>query len=384
MQLTGAWLDHPGTRAVCAALLDAGYQALFVGGCVRDAVLGCPIGDIDIATDALPEQVLNIATNAKLKAVPTGVEHGTITLISHGLAHEITTFRKDVQTDGRHALVQFSKDVHQDAARRDFTMNALYATADGRVLDPLGGMVDLVARRLRFVGDPGARIREDYLRILRYFRFHAWYGDPQQGLDQDALAAIAIDCDGLGQLSRERVGSEILKLLSAPDPAPSVAAMRQTGVLPQVLPGSDDRALAVLIHLEGDLPPDPIRRLAVLGGENPGFALRLSKADTKKLCVLRDAIGDMSGPAELGYRHGYEMGRDVLLLRAAQFEKPVAPEDLKRIEIGAGAVFPVKSADLIPAYQGPALGQKLKELEAKWIASNFALTQEQLCADRDG
>jgi len=384
MRVTGAWLDHPGTRAVMVALSDAGHQAYFVGGCVRDALLERRIGDIDIASDALPQQVLDIAQTAGIKAIPTGFDHGTVTLVSHGLPHEITTLRSDLETDGRHAVVQFSDDIAQDAARRDFTMNALYAKADGEVIDPLDGLPDLQARRVRFVGEPDKRIAEDYLRILRFFRFHAWYGDPNNGMDPEALAAIAAGVDGLAQLSRERVGTEVLKLLTAPDPAPAVAAMRQTGVLMQVLPSADDKALAPLVHLEGDVEPDPIRRLAALGGENLADALRLSKADARRLTLLRDAVGAADGPAKLGYDHGLQTGFDILLLRAVLLETPFSPEDVQSLRTGAGATFPVQAADLIPEYQGAALGARLKELEARWIASGFTLTRDQLCADGDG
>ena len=236
-QISAAWVSDPATQRVCAALTEGGAQALFVGGCVRNALLDTPVSDIDIATDALPNRVVELAQAADLKAIPTGIDHGTVTVVCDHIPHEITTFRRDVETDGRRAVVAFSDKVEEDAARRDFTMNAIYARPDGTVLDPLLGLPDLEARRVRFIGTAQNRIREDYLRSLRYFRFHAWYGDAQAGFDADALAAIAGNLDGLSTLSRERVGAELLKLLAAPDPAPSVAAMRSTGVLAR-LPGA--------------------------------------------------------------------------------------------------------------------------------------------------
>jgi len=172
-----AWLTEPATQQVCRALTEGGAQALFVGGCVRNALLGAPVSDIDITTDAHPERVMALAAAAGIKAVPTGIAHGTVTLVANSIPHEVTTFRRDVETDGRRAVVAFSDSIHEDAARRDFTMNALYARPDGTVLDPLDGLPDLQARRVRFIGDATDRIREDYLRSLRYFRFHAWYGD---------------------------------------------------------------------------------------------------------------------------------------------------------------------------------------------------------------
>ena len=192
MILDTDWLHHPGTQALCSALEVEGFHALFVGGCVRNGLLGLPSDDIDISTDARPDRVMQIARGAGFKSVPTGIDHGTVTIIADGLPHEVTTFRRDVETDGRRAVIAFADRVEEDAMRRDFTMNALYADAKGRVIDPLGtGVADLQARRLRFIGDPHDRIREDYLRILRFFRFHAHYGDPAGGLDADGLAACA-------------------------------------------------------------------------------------------------------------------------------------------------------------------------------------------------
>lgn len=380
MKVSGDWISAPVTQSVCAALTEAGHQALFVGGCVRNALLRVPVGDIDIATDALPPDVIRLATDAGLKPVPTGIDHGTITVVSGGKPHEVTTFREDVDTFGRHAQVVFGTDLHADACRRDFTMNALYARPDGSVIDPLGGIADLTARRVRFIGNGATRIKEDYLRILRFFRFHACYGDAEAGLDPDALAACAAHLDGLAGLSRERVGAEMRKLLAAPDPAPSVAAMQRTGVLTAILPGADVRSLAPLVHLESDTntAPNALRRLAALGGEDIPDRLRLSRAETKRLVLLRDGATAAMPPAEIGYRYGATDGKDMLLLRAALLDAPLdpnAPDDLKR---GSDAAFPVKPADLMPDYTGPALGQRLQDLEDRWIASGFRLGREDL------
>jgi poly(A) polymerase len=353
---------------------------------VRNALLGEPVSDIDVATDATPDQVIGAAQVAGLAAIPTGVEHGTVTLLSGGRPFEVTTFRRDIVTDGRHAEVSFGTDVAGDAARRDFTINALYADRDGAVVDPLGGLPDLEARRVRFIGDADARIREDYLRILRYFRFHAWYADTTLGFDPEALAAIAANLDGLDQLSRERVGSEVRKLLSAVDPAPEVAVMEQTGVLARVLSGAGTTALAPLVHLEGvtGTQPDAMRRLAVLGGEDPQDALRLSKSDARRHRIIRDGIGAAAGLGEVAYRSGAELARDTALARAAVLGSPLPTMWRQEIADGAAAVFPGSSADLMPRLSGPALGQELSRLEARWIASGFALSREALLADRDG
>jgi len=372
MHLEAEWLTHPGTIAVFDALAD--HQAWFVGGCVRNGLLGQPVDDIDITTDATPETVMHLATAAGLRAVPTGIDHGTVTVIAQDKPHEITTLRRDIETDGRHATVAFSTDIADDAARRDFTINALYATRDGNVIDPNGnGLADLEAHRVRFIGDAAQRIEEDYLRILRFFRFHAWYARGDGGMDAEGLAACATHLEGLHRLARERVTTEVMKLLCAPDPAPSVAAMEQAGVLHTILPGASSRLLTILTGIETD--NNPIRRLAALV-EAP--ELRLSKPDATQHALYRAEMAAATTAGELGYRHGVDAARDILLLRAALFEHPVDPIAMAAAGIGARAVFPVKAADLMPALQGPALGQTLKELEQRWIDSGFTLTKQAL------
>jgi poly(A) polymerase len=376
MKVTGDWLDHPGTQSLCAALENAGHRALFVGGCVRNALLGVPVADIDLATDAPPKTVSNIAENADFKVIPTGFDHGTVTVIANGKPHEVTTFRRDVETDGRRAVVAYSTDIAEDAARRDFTMNAIYADRHGQVIDPLGGLPDLQARRVRFVGDPETRIREDYLRILRFFRFHAVYGDPDHGIDPDALAACAAFSAGLETISKERVGAEMRKLLAAVDPAPALAAMTHAGILYQILPGADPRAVGPLVHL--DPRADWLCRLAALGGDDPATQFRLSKAEARDLTDLRDAVGSMETPAVLGWRLGQHRGWDAMLLRAALMDHPIPQGAKDEVARGAASRFPITAADLMPALQGEALGARLKELERKWLASDLTLTREEL------
>lgn len=382
-RVSGDWLHNPQTQAVCEMLSSVGYQALFVGGCVRNALIDVSVNDIDIATDAAPEAVVDLAVKAGFHAIPTGIEHGTVTVISGGTPHEITTFRKDVETDGRRAVVAFSSSVEEDARRRDFTMNALYAHSNGLIVDPLCGIQDLWDRRVRFIDDANLRIREDYLRILRYFRFHAWYGDPQAGLDSEALAAIAANSAGIETLSKERLGSEMLKLLEALDPAPAVAAMRTCGVLGMVLEGADDRMLALLVHFETELgvAPDALRRLACLGGESVANSLRLSKKQAKQRNILVSEIGSMTGAVELAYRFNYEIALSIMLLRSAMFETPLSPTLLEDLTVGSKARFPVKPANLLPKFQGPALGSELKRLEIIWITTGFSLTCAELLGE---
>ncbi|MFQ5567404.1 MAG: CCA tRNA nucleotidyltransferase, partial [Paracoccaceae bacterium] len=245
MRLEADWLDAAPLRAVIDAL---GGAAFFVGGCVRNTLLGQPVADIDITTPVEPDEVTRRLEAAGLKAVPTGIAHGTVMAVSGGEGFEITTFRADVATDGRRATVRFSTDIAEDAARRDFTMNAVYADTAGEIVDPLGGLADLMARRVRFIGAARDRIREDYLRILRFFRFVAWYS--QDGIEPEGLTACAELAGGIDGLARERIGAEMKKLLAAPDPAPAVAAMAASGVLARCLPGADPALLAPLVGLE--------------------------------------------------------------------------------------------------------------------------------------
>jgi poly(A) polymerase len=259
-------------------------------------------------------------------------------------------------------------------------MNALYAQASGAVIDPLEGLGDLRARRVRFIKDAAQRIQEDYLRILRFFRFSAWYGDPQLGFDPEALAAIGAHIDGLDGLSKERIGNELLKLLAAADPAPSLAVMRATGALVRVLNGADDRSIGLLVHLEQSnrVQPNPIRRLAALGGMDVQAALRLSNQQDKTLTLYKGEMGSASGAGELGYRHGVIAAQDILLLRAAQFETEVASGDFNAADIGANASFPVAAQDLMPQYSGAQLGAELRTLEQRWIGSGFQLSKKAL------
>ena len=370
-------LQDTDAQAVCAAL---GGRVYFVGGCVRDALLGRGGADIDMATPFVPQEVTRLCQAAGLKVVPTGIDHGTATVVSRGKGFEVTTFRRDVETDGRRAVVAFSTDIVDDARRRDFTLNALYATPDGRVVDPLGGVDDCLNRRIRFIEDAGQRIREDYLRILRFFRFHAWYANPDDGFDTNALDAIAQNSSGLETLSAERVGMEMRKLLSAPDPARAVAALRQTGAMAYILPGSDDRFLAPLIHLEGlcEIAPDALLRLAVLGGEAVADRLRLSRIEARRLDGLIVAGFGTTSLSEIAYRSGADLAKGAALIRAALSNTPVDPTVFPTIDAASDAVFPVTAADLLPAFQGRALGERLADLERRWIASDFTLTRSDL------
>ena len=374
--VTGSWITDPGTDRVMSMLENAGFQAWFVGGCVRDALAGKQVGDIDLTTDAPPKRVMELATAAGLKAIPTGVEHGTVTVIADR-PYEITTFRRDIETDGRRAVVAFSDNLEEDAMRRDLTINAIYADRTGLVRDPVGGVADLRSKHIRFIGDAESRIREDYLRSLRYFRFYARFGDPSQGPDEAALAAIASNLAGLDTVSKERVGSEVVKLLAIPDVAPALATMAVSGVLAQIIPGADVRSIGPLIHLEAGLPPNPFRRLAALTHDDPTQSLRLSRSDSGTWKKIAKSSRNMMPPGEAGYRFGAQIGRDIVLVSAALMAQEVSDRSLDAVAIGSESRFPLKAVDLAPL-EGPALGRKLRELESQWIASGFVATKQDL------
>ena len=373
------------TQAVIAALGRRGAEVRFVGGCVRDALAGRTIADIDLAIDAAPERVMELIRAAGHKAVPTGIAHGTVTAVIDGKPFEITTLRRDVDTDGRHATVAYTDDWTVDAARRDFTINALSLTPDGVLHDPFGGRADLEAGRVRFVGRAHDRIIEDYLRLLRYFRFHAHLG--QGPPDRDALAACRALAPGLGRLSAERIGGEMRKLLGAPDPAPSVALMRDAGVLAHVLPearaiGRLTRLVAAEATLDG-LAVNPMRRLAALlcadksGIDNVCDKLRLSNAEGAYLASISaqsvSREGTPHGPAI--HRLGPEIFRDLALLGWAKSGDDSGWPAL--IEFAAAWTpksLPLSGADVLRAGvpPGPAVGEILRTIEAWWIDGGFS------------
>jgi poly(A) polymerase len=377
MRLEADWLDRPALRAVIEALGDA---AFFVGGCVRNTLLGQPVADIDITTPIEPAEVTRRLETAGLKAVPTGIEHGTVMAVSGGEGYEITTFRADVATDGRRATVRFSTDIAEDAARRDFTMNAIYSDAAGEIIDPLGGLPDLLARRIRFIGEPRDRIREDYLRILRFFRFTAWYG--RDGIEPEGLAACAELAEGIDGLARERIGAEIKKLLAAPDPAPAVAAMAASGVLARCLPGASAALLAPLVDLEraAGVEAGWITRLAALGAENPAEALRLSRAEASSLADIRALLAAPVPVAAAAHCNGARAARAMALLRAAGGDAGGLANLEQEIARGAAAEFPLAAADLIAAGMrpGPALGAALAAARTRWLDSDLSLDRMKL------
>ena len=372
------WIYSETVRAVFRAFHDAGRDVLLVGGCVRDALLGMEATDIDMATDVLPDDVLAIAGAAGITAVPLGIEHGTVRLVVSGKPVDITTFRSDIETDGRHATVSFRTQISEDAARRDFSINALYAKADGAVVDPLDVLADLHEGRVRFIGDPEDRIREDYLRILRFFRFHAAYGHPDLPIDADAVAASAELSSGIDRLSRERITAELEKLLSIADPVSAVRAMEEAGVLEHCLPAANCTVFERVVALESalELSPDWLLRLAALGGKRT--RIRLSRTESRRIEEIQKLAKSDISPAEAAYRFGRETATGAALLRTARTGRSADPALLREIMRGSVARFPLYAADLQPTLSGKALGDRLRQLETCWIESGFILSRSQL------
>lgn len=382
------WMRHPAATTVLSVLEQGGHRGRFVGGAVRNHVLGLPVTDFDIATDAMPQRTLDLCAAAGLKAVPTGIEHGTVTVVVEREPVEVTSLRRDVETDGRRAVVAFTDDWAEDAARRDFTLNALYLDADGALYDPTGcGIADARARRIRFVGAPETRIREDVLRILRFFRFHAAYG--RDGLDPDGLAACAALAPSMARLSGERIWKELSRLLVAPRAGDVLVTMAESGVARHLWDGPVDAGRAVaLIRLEQahGLTPDPLRRLAALVAE-PGAAepvaerLRLSNAEARRLTTALATPGNAPSDALARraaiYRLGAEPFSDARLLRAAETGEDVA-EDLATARSWTPPVFALGGGDVtrLGIAPGPRVGELLRQVEAWWIMGDFAADAE--------
>ena len=329
MKINDEWLKNSGTILVMNALKSKGNQAFFVGGCVRNSLLCKPITDIDIATNANPNEVIALAKKAGLKSIPTGIDHGTITIVSNGSTYEVTSFRKDIKTDGRHATVAYSNEIKDDAKRRDFTLNAIYMTSTGLIVDPLNGMQDLKKRRVRFIQDPNKRITEDYLRILRFFRFTAEYGDPGFGIDPDGLSACTANIDGIKLLAKERIGSEIRKILKTNNPSLVLAAMDKAAILSNILPGTTHKNIPILVHFENGNTINWITRLIVLGGADPTNALRLSNKERREYKNTLKAIRMGNKPSEIAFEFGEIIANSYALAIAALTESS-PPRDLKK------------------------------------------------------
>lgn len=392
------WLQWAETRAMFAALASHGIEARVVGGAVRNTLIGKAASDIDVATPAPPQAVIAAARAAGLGVVPTGLQHGTVTVVVDRVSFEVTTLRRDVATDGRHAVVAFTTEWAADAARRDFTINALYAAADGTLYDPLGtGLADLDARHVRFIGDAAARLSEDYLRLLRFFRFSAEYGDG--ALDADGLQACSRARDGLGQLSAERIRSEVLKILVAPRADEVTALMFAHGYWPALLgcvPWPEHVARRITWDGEQGRRPDAIERLAVLAVARPEAAaalsarLKLSRADSDRLeqsaCLATTLSVDVSDH-DLRYAL-YRAGRAVttMAVAIAEARRGSSARAWHHVQQRAAhfeiPALPVRGQDLLDRGMaaGVGLGRHLAALEQTWIESDFTASRATLLA----
>lgn len=381
------WLAAPQTLAVMAALEAARANgSRFVGGCVRNTLMGKAVDDVDIATQLEPDAVVAALDAAGIRAIPTGIEHGTITAVVSSKPFEITTLRRDVETDGRRAVVAFTEDWAEDAARRDFRLNAIYAEADGTLHDPAGGIPDAETGRVIFIGDADTRLREDYLRIMRFFRFNAWYG---AGIDEDGLAACARQKDGLSQIAAERVWKELHKLLAAPDPAEAVMAMEASGVLAAVLPeaenadGLHDLRLSEML---ARVTPDPVLRLmSLIPRTAPAIMavskrLRLSNAEANRLTMwAADNLPDVTTLNGRELRKAlYWHGKQAVTDRALTSGKDV--RDLVHAVLAwRRPEFPVGGDDALAAgLKGAEIGQALRALEEWWMDQDFQPEREAL------
>ena len=401
-RLDAPWLQEAPLAPLLAVLDRDGEEARVVGGAVRNTLIGAPPGDVDIATTALPREVMRRVAAAGFKAVPTGIEHGTITVVADGRPFEVTTLREDVETFGRHAKVAFGRDWRRDAERRDFTMNALSVSRDGAIHDHVGGLADIAARRVRFIGEAARRIAEDYLRILRFFRFHAAYG--RGALDPEGLAACIAARAGLEQLSRERIRMELIKLVLAEHAVPTLAVMTEAGLLEQVVGGVPLLAsFANMVKLEQGLAlaPDPVRRLGALAvsviedAERLRERLRLANAEHERLVSMADAWWRISSAWDeregrvLLYRVGPERFTDRVLIAWTRAPEGAADAGWRALATlpprWSAPVFPLKAAHFIErgVARGPRLGAALAAAEEAWIAADFPLDKAALAAIAD-
>ncbi len=386
--LNADWLTADATQQVIAALEAARPGgARFVGGCVRNTIMQRPVDDIDIATQLEPKATLAALEAAKIRAIPTGIEHGTVTAVIAGQPFEITSLRRDVETDGRRAVVAFTEDWAEDAQRRDFRLNALYAAPDGELFDPVGGgYEDALAGRVMFIGDADERLREDYLRILRFFRFNAWYG---AAMDADGLAACARQKTGLDGIARERVWKELKKLLAAPHPRQAVEAMGESGVLDAVLPehnGTDVlHDLELTEQLTGVQPDAMLRLMALLPRtalvvQQTQQSLRLSNEETQRLTMwaadnLPEPVGMKSRELRATlYWHGKQAVVDRAMLAGADVRDLLAA-----VRAWRRPDFPIGGDDALAAgLKGPEIGQALSRVARIWVDGDFELEREAL------
>ena len=334
MQINSEWIKNKVTQNILKIFEGADHNAYLVGGCIRNSILNIPVTDIDISTDATPQQTVDLFNRENFKVATTGFSHGTVTVISEGTPYQITTMRSDQNTDGRHADVVFSDDIKKDAERRDFTINALYADSTGKIINPIGGLEDFNTLAIKFIGDPNNRIQEDYLRILRFFRFHAQFSELVTQFDKVALDAIKKNQDGLKKLSKERIWSELKKILSTSNPARSLYKMSQLGILEIILKNKNVHNIKKfnLIEKKMGLEPEPVRRLVAITESTKDTFLNLSRKEAKKFSLLKRLLKKKHDPAELVYQFNKEIAQSVLAIYTFYEGEKLKISDIKKIE----------------------------------------------------
>ena len=383
MQINSEWIKNKVTQNILKIFEGADHNAYLVGGCIRNSILNIPVTDIDISTDATPQQTVDLFNRENFKVAPTGFSHGTVTVISEGIPYQITTMRSDQNTDGRHADVVFSDDIKKDAERRDFTINALYADSTGKIINPIGGLEDFNPLAIKFIGDPNNRIQEDYLRILRFFRFHAQFSELVTQFDKVALDAIKKNQDGLKKLSKERIWSELKKILSTSNPARSLYKMSQLGILEIILENKNVHNLKRfnLIEKKMGLEPEPIRRLVAITENTDDTFLNLSRKEAKKFSLLKGLLKKKYDPAELVYQFNREIAQSVLAIYTFYKGEKLRLSDIKKIEKACLFPCPITGAQISKYMDGPAVGIKIKEAQRAWIKSNFKSDEAKILSD---
>jgi poly(A) polymerase len=377
------WLRNPSAQKLSKLYKSFGYQVLFVGGCVRNTILKMPVTDIDLATDAQPEEIIKIAKENNIRFVPTGLAHGTITLIIDNKNYQITTFRTDFDHDGRYAKVEFTESLLLDASRRDLTINALYCNHVGEVIDPLNGLDDIKKQKIKFIGNPNERIKEDNLRILRFFRFQAIYGNKNLEIDSIALEACHNHKSKLAALSKERITSELRKILSAPNPLEVIIKMNETGVLNELFQNVSIDSLEAYLKTEEKFKINInwLGRLLSLQVTQEEESLKLTRCEFKFLKQTKSAIENQIHVLEFSYYNGVENGKIYSILQNFRHNIILSKNLLNQINSLATKKFPITAKDLMPEIRGKKLGEALRSLEDRWIKSNFTLSKKELLAE---
>ena len=376
------WRSTQTVKAVLDGVQELGKKIHFVGGCVRNELLGKDVAetDIDFATTAEPDEMVALAEAKGWDVQTRGKLFGTIMVIVDGTSFEVTTFRKDLKTFGRHAIVEYSEDIVEDAKRRDFTMNALYVDRDGVLIDPLDGLHDLRNGIVRFIGNAEERIREDYLRMLRYFRMHAHYSKDKEAFDNAALKAIKSCALHACILSKERIGREVRRLLEADDPSRCLIKMEEVELLQELLPGSSTDAIGQLAKIQSKLgmKPSPSAWLALMQPRDVAEELRLSRSEETRINQIIRYFASAETAAELANKLGSDLAIDIVMTRAAIRNEIPESSVVETAERAASAKFPISAEDLMPDFAGPELGAELERLRSRWVESDFRMNRSEL------